>query len=378
MSEYQFVHFLAIDRPLDDRQLAFMEKQSTRAEITRWEFTNEYHYGDFHGDARKMLQRGYDLHLHYANFGMRRLMIRLPAGLPCDRRTFAAFATSESMKWLPDQQGKGGILEIYPEADADTFDEVLYDVDRLLPEIAPVRELLMGGDLRALYLAWLICPYEDEALEPPVPAGLGKLTSALKAMAEFYEISEDLIAAAALRSPPMPATKDAGDTLKQWIAKQSPGDLRELVERFLSGDAGAARAETLARIQQEMGAVAWPMAEPTRTVAQLREATDGLQQRRLEKEERAREAARRKRLKSIAENPDKLIAKVEKLVEQRSLDSYEQAAQELCDLRDATDREDAAELALAQAEKLRRDNPHSHHLIATLRRHGLLRKPSSR
>lgn len=333
MSEYQFVHFLAIDRPLDDRQLAYMRKQSTRAEITRWEFTNEYHYGDFHGDAEKMLQRGFDLHLHYANFGIRRLMIRLPTGLPCDRRTFDAFAASDTMGWIPDPKGKGGILDIEPEADADTFEEDLYDVDRLLSEIAPLRELLMGGDLRALYLAWLICPYEDEALEPPVPAGLGKLTSALKAMAEFYEISEDLIAAAALRSPPMPATK---------------------------------------------GAAAWPVAESTRTLAQLREGTDGLQQQRLEKEERAREAARRKRLKSIAENPDKLIAKVEKLVAQRSLDSYEQAAQELCDLRDATDRKDAAEMALAAAERLRRDNPHSRHLIAALRRKGLLTKQSSR
>ena len=53
MSEYQFVHFLAIDRPLDDEQLEFMEKQSSRAEITRREFTNEYHYGEFRGNAQK-------------------------------------------------------------------------------------------------------------------------------------------------------------------------------------------------------------------------------------------------------------------------------------------------------------------------------------
>jgi len=53
MSEYQYVHFLAIDRPPDDRQLEYMEQQSTRAEITRWEFTNEYNYGDFRGNARE-------------------------------------------------------------------------------------------------------------------------------------------------------------------------------------------------------------------------------------------------------------------------------------------------------------------------------------
>ncbi len=42
MSEYQFVHFIAIDRPLDDEQLEFMQQQSTRATVTRREFTNEY------------------------------------------------------------------------------------------------------------------------------------------------------------------------------------------------------------------------------------------------------------------------------------------------------------------------------------------------
>ena len=56
MSEYQFIHFMAIDRPLDDKQLDFMGRQSSRAEITQWSFTNEYNYGDFHGDAREMLR----------------------------------------------------------------------------------------------------------------------------------------------------------------------------------------------------------------------------------------------------------------------------------------------------------------------------------
>ncbi len=56
VSEYQFVHFLAMDRPLDDKPLAFMKRQSTCADVTRWEFTNEYHFGDFHGNAKEMVQ----------------------------------------------------------------------------------------------------------------------------------------------------------------------------------------------------------------------------------------------------------------------------------------------------------------------------------
>jgi hypothetical protein len=67
MSEYQYVEFRAVDRPLNGEELEFAHSQSTRAEITPWSFTNEYHFGDFHGDVHKLLRGGYDVYLHYAN-----------------------------------------------------------------------------------------------------------------------------------------------------------------------------------------------------------------------------------------------------------------------------------------------------------------------
>jgi hypothetical protein len=81
MSEYQYVGFRAIDRPVGEKNLEFMRRQSSRAEITPWSFDNEYHFGDFHGNAEEMLRRGYDIHLHYANFGIRKLLIRFPRGM---------------------------------------------------------------------------------------------------------------------------------------------------------------------------------------------------------------------------------------------------------------------------------------------------------
>lgn len=58
MSEHQIVKFRAIDRPLTDKQLEFMELQSSRAEFTRWEFQVEYHYSSFHGNVDGMLRNG--------------------------------------------------------------------------------------------------------------------------------------------------------------------------------------------------------------------------------------------------------------------------------------------------------------------------------
>lgn len=51
MSEYQYVSFRAIDKPVGAENLEYMERQSSSAEITPWSFDNEYHYGDFGGNA---------------------------------------------------------------------------------------------------------------------------------------------------------------------------------------------------------------------------------------------------------------------------------------------------------------------------------------
>ena len=82
MSEHQIVAFRAVDGPVSEKDLEYMRSQSSRAEVTAWSFDNEYHYGDFRGNALEMLRRGYDVHLHYANFGIRKLLIRLPHGFP--------------------------------------------------------------------------------------------------------------------------------------------------------------------------------------------------------------------------------------------------------------------------------------------------------
>ena len=48
----------------------------------------------------------------------------------------------------------------------------------------------------------------DGDLEPPVPPGLGTLTAAQRALADFLRLNEDLIAIAAQASPPLEKTAD--------------------------------------------------------------------------------------------------------------------------------------------------------------------------
>jgi len=254
MSEYQYIYFAAVDMPLNDKQLAYMQDQSTRAEVTRWSFQNEYHYGDFHGNALEMMRRGFDVHLHYANFGIRKLMIRLPAGLPIKEKQFDAYAMEYCIEWKKDKRGKGGVLSIQPDADADTYDEEYFEFDCLTEQLPRFREALMAGDIRALYLGWLAFNWDEDALEPPVPAGLKSLPPELAEFADFYQIDRDLLAASSAHSSDAPNRPDDDRTsVDAWLAQQSRGNLQKLMRRVLEGDAAAVRAESLAAIRNASG-----------------------------------------------------------------------------------------------------------------------------
>lgn len=372
MSEYQFVHFIAIDRPLTDKQMEFMRRQSTRATLSRREFTNEYHFGDFHGNATEMLRRGFDLHVHYANYGTRTLMFRLPAGLPCSKTVFRKFENQYSLEWSPDKSGPGGVLSFSPEVDGDTWDDQYFSIKDLLTEITPIRDMLISGDLRPVYLAWLVCGGGFEDLEPPVPAGLNQLPPAIQVMAEFYELGEDLLAAAADRSASLEEKNNQQSPMEGWIEGRSVTELQQLVTGLLSDESDAVRSDTLALIRDAGGTCEWPVTRPTRTLEQIRNRADALAAIRLEKEHKSLERARDRKLQEIRKDPNPAIQEIFRLVAERSVKSYETAAGNLSDLREALRPEGGIEKAEAIAKELRSKFSRASGLMAALRKQGFL------
>jgi hypothetical protein len=142
MSEYQYYEFLAVDRPLDERQQAEVRALSTRARITATSFTNEYHWGNFRGDPRKMMERYYDAHLYVTNWGSHQVMLRLPrallsleaAGQYCIDPHVAAWAS-----------GEHPILDLTSEDESGDWAEGAEDS---LSAVVGVRAELAAGDLR--------------------------------------------------------------------------------------------------------------------------------------------------------------------------------------------------------------------------------------
>ena len=104
MSENQYVLFRAVDAPLNGKQLAFAERQSTRADVSRWWLAVDYHYRSFRGDVDGLLRRGYDVFLDYANYGVREIKLRLPHGMPADKTVWSHYADGEQVKWKKDSE----------------------------------------------------------------------------------------------------------------------------------------------------------------------------------------------------------------------------------------------------------------------------------
>jgi hypothetical protein len=199
MSEYQYFEFLAIDRPLTTEEMRELRSYSTRARITPTSFINDYSWGGFKGIADAWMEKYFDAFLYFANWGTRVLKLRLPARL-LDLETAAAYCGGESAS-VHEKSGKV-ILSFVSEGDPG---DDWVEGEGLLSSLVSVRAELERGDLRALYLAWLLYAQtgelDDSDKEPPVPPGLGRLSPSLENLADFLRIDCNLLDVAAETSP---------------------------------------------------------------------------------------------------------------------------------------------------------------------------------
>ncbi|XZE33474.1 hypothetical protein SH501x_004258 [Pirellulaceae bacterium SH501] len=386
MSEYQIVKFRAIDRPLTDKQLAYMELQSSRAEFSKWEFGVKYHYSSFRGDVDGMLRNGYDIFLNYSNYGCREIRMRFPNGLPFAKSVWSKYISAEGLTWSADKSGKAGILTLAPYLE-EAYDPV-WEFDDYLDATAKLREMLIAADLRALYVLWLCSAVSssdegDELMEPPVPHGLANLPDKAADLLTFFEADPLLVDAAAIGIPAFSAQSSQSDVVNTWLTKLSDACRDEIIQRLLSEDPVALKAELLSAIRDNQQTPSWPADPPTRTVAQLLQVCDTLRQKEDEKEKKQaaakakREAVkveklRQARMVEMQSAPDTWLKKASKLVEKRSTDNYREAASILADLRDAVGGEQGNKIARKHAAHLAQKYPTLNVLKSSLRKKELL------
>ena len=398
MSEYEYIEFRAVDRPLTDEELAFAEKQSSRAKISRSCFSSEYHYSSFRGDVDGMLRRGYDIYLEYTNYGTRIIKIRLPYGLPFAKKLSSKYIDGEQLKWKRDSEGEAGILTLEP------FYEELeetWEFEDCLDAVASIRQQLIGGDLRALYVLWLCVAGDDncdptETVEPPVPLGLSDFDFGVAGLFHFFEVDPLLITAASdnpalaesrsQNEATTPTVPSPADRLKPWLQSLKINQATVYLEQFLIGDAAAVKAEILAGIAKQRASSSpgdWPTVELNRTFEELMSCTQKLReefQAQLKKKNAAKakrdaakaERARKKRLADMTKDPQKWLAESERLVDARGIENYKLAAEILADLRDAIGGKEGESLARKHAAHLSHKHPTLTKLKGSLRKLGVL------
>jgi hypothetical protein len=378
MSEYQYYEFLAVDRALNERQLAELRALSTRARITPTSFINTYEWGNFRSDPRKLIERYFDAFLYLANWNTRQLMIRLPKRL-LEIETAATFCTGESATaWVT---GEHVVVDLTSQIDEGDVDE---DGDGRLASIIPVRADVAAGDLRALYLEWLLCvqagELADDDLEPPVPADLTRLTASLRSLVDFLRIDEDLLAVAAASSAESEAAGSDED-LAQCIEALPVAEKNALLLRTIGGEGAHVRAELLRRLRWDSNTPAG-VADRSRTVAELLTAADARRKdrERLAAERKAEERARRdrevamayeKRLKALALREDPAWQQVHTLIEARKPAEYDEAVKLLKDLQAVGVRNGRSDAFDQRVRQLRAQHRQKVSLLQRLDRLGL-------
>jgi hypothetical protein len=257
MSEYQYHEWQTLERPLTAAEQNAVNELSSHIDVTSTQANVTYHWSDFKHDPIEVLAKYFDAYLYLANWGTRRLAFRFHKGL-VDVHAIDAYCDEYHLNIK--SIGAVQVLE-FEMNEEEGFDKWIEERG-LLSTLARLRDDIIQGDYRALYLAWLKAMsqesggYEEDEEdpenffndpEPPLPAGLKQLTPPLKALVDFFEIGPFLVSAAAERSPSLFPAKQVDfahlisrlnrqecDEFLLKIANAEPGAVAALRKRLLS------------------------------------------------------------------------------------------------------------------------------------------------
>jgi hypothetical protein len=344
MSEYQYYEFLAIDRPLTENEMAELRALSTRATITPVSFTNEYNWGDFKGDSNKLMQRYFDAHVYVANWMTAIFMVRLLIeAVP--KETAEAMAVPYMLDF---KATKTHWVITWRLEESENYDRFAMEDGRgWMARLAPVRDELLRGDIRSLYIGWLGAVtaemMDEDEMEPLAVSGLGSLTAAQQALAEFLEVDSDMLAGAGIGSPAAQSEELSETNMNRWIDALPRDEVKVVLKQLLEGK--VQQAERSIRNQF----AAWRLSlktdktdVPRRTVGELRNNAEKARQIRMEKQKRdrkRRETKRRKEreayLKNLSKDFPKAWKSIRKTIQRGSGLAYDEACSALVDISEA-------------------------------------------
>ena len=328
MSEYQYYEWQTIDRPLTDEDQAAVNRLSSHIDVTSTRAVVTYSWGNFKHDPQEVLARYFDAFLYLANWGSPRLMFRFPKGL-VDWQQVKPYCLEDYITL--EEWGEYAILDIQlnEEGGGDWVEG-----EGWLSSLARLRDDILQGDYRALYLAWLgavtLGLVDDEEREPPVPPGLADLSAPLSTCARFFRVDKHLLPVAAQASSDRQVVPEA--LLRQAIAQLPPEERDAFLLRLLAGEpqltvALKRRLQALAGLPQTVG-------ESQRTAGQLLAARDEEDERERIRQAQAAAERHRQEMEALAQREAQVWQEVDTLIQTYQPKSYDRAVELLDNLRE--------------------------------------------
>ncbi len=355
MSEYQYYEFQAIDRPLTVEEQAEIGKLSSRVVLTPNSAAFTYNYANFRGNPETVLLQYFDVMFYIANWGTCQLMFRFPKQA-IDLEQMQAYCRPPIVEEVVSlvQKGEYVLLSVKWQEEAPEWGWIVGE--NWLPRLLGLREDLLRGDYRLLYLAWLLAvsleeEIRDDVQEPPVPPGLRRLSPELRTFIELFDVDESLVAAAAEASGGRETVSEA--ELRRVIEQLSPEQSQAWLLRLARGEPQL--SVTFNRELLKLAGRPQPAQPGRRTLAELWAAAERIEGELETKRLAAAQAAHLKRMEALAGQEAQLWQEITNLLEQKKGSTYDQAVAHLADLRDLAEHQGQQAAFQVRLNKIYRD-----------------------
>lgn len=327
MSEYQFYEFVSVDKQLSSDEMDQLRSISTRADISSTRFCNTYNYGDLKAQPEELLLRYFDAFVYASNFAFQRFLIKLPK--ECFNPGFLKpYFPGDGYQCSFKAKKNVWLLEFTYSNENGYDDDGWVDGEGWMGRLLSIRNELIKGDYRSLYLAWLaeiehlerIDELPDNLIEPPVPAGLGQLTASQSALCEFLKLPAHIVKAAA-RGIADTDTPELEELVSQWLTHQPFEQCKLMLKELLLDETGVVRSKQVATIVQNhndsaSSELSSKQGQP-RTVSDLKQDAEAIQQKMIEAERLKRQKVLEKHIEEVAAREPAYWNRLEELFEQR-------------------------------------------------------------
>lgn len=372
MSEYQYYEFQTIDRPLTEEERIEIGSWSSRTRPTSTQAVFTYSYGDFPKSPEQVVGKYFDAMLYVANWGSKRLMFRFPC-TAVDEEMLRKYSFPDMVKIFILDDNLVLDINFYDEESDNSWVEG----EGWLTSLIILRNDILNGDYRMLYLAWLKAIsllYDDDDIdgnEPSIPYNLRKLTASLKSFIEFFEIDEALISVASENSITRVDQSKSG--IVKAVKKLSEEERIDFLIRIAQGE-----PHITPRLLKRLQELSIEMQDnpdqnlPPRTIQELLAAAQELSTKIQEQEQQKAEQERIRRLEELSGQENALWENVSLLIDQKQSKAYDQAVKILLQLRELAKYREQVEPFQAMVEKIYKDYSRLSGLKVRLQSAGLI------